>query len=122
MAYPILATMVNKIQYKNLAGKKVRFQGRIVTVGIHCSRNQSGSWSRGFKFSKREYGMLVHETLRKVKEYSLNHGASWHSSIKEAKKSKGKVILSQEIRGEFAFNAIQKLNREYEGPGYRWRP
>jgi hypothetical protein len=131
MAYPKLNKVFNQAQFESLKGQKAQFQGRVVIVDTHETHNSYGSWERGFKFSDRTYALLTRTVMyrqrknsraTKQNDYSVNYGASWHPSIREALKSKGKITLEQETHGEFAFEAIQRINRKWEGPGYRWRP
>lgn len=93
---------------------------------------RSGSWERGFKFGSITYGVLRRAAKKRVgwsktlivcSEFSCNHGASWHYDLKEAKKSRGKVIVERSApTGEFAFNDIQRINSNYHGPSYKWKP
>lgn len=93
------------------------------TVREYRKEGRSGSWERGFKFTNSVYGMLV----RKLKthyctEYSCDHGATWHPSASAASKVRaGKVLLSRTTQGEFAFDSIQRINKQYD-PNYTWRP
>jgi hypothetical protein len=131
MQHPKLSPVVDKEQYKALDGKKALFQGRVVEVKHYETNNQYGSWERGFKFSYITYGVLV-RTVREqvgrskrfvtIKQVSYNHGVTWHYSSRDARKSKGKVILEKNRETEFAFEAIQKINQKWDGPNYRWRP
>jgi hypothetical protein len=61
-------------------------------------------------------------TSRRAIEYSTDHGKTWHSMLNDALKCQGKVVLSRDTHGEFAFEAIQAINRKYDGPNYKWRP
>lgn len=101
-------------------GKKIRVGNRMVIVGIHRTESRGGSWERGFKFYSTQWGELTW-TCSKTgrREYSLDGGKTWHRNIRDAMKSKGKVKLDSDSNGEFAFDAIQKINREYD-PGFVW--
>lgn len=104
--------------YLNYRGKKVNCGNSIVLVTFHRTESRGGSWERGFKFYETEWGMLQQCS---DKLYSMDHGKTWHSHSKiAAKKSKGKTKLKSHSHGEFAFDGIQKLNRDYYGPGYKW--
>jgi len=114
-----------------------------VTVGKERKENQYGTWERGFKFSTRYYGTLSKtirekipykcqknkwqplygKKIRAIVVHSVDHGATWHKSISDAMKvRKGRVVLSKNMQGELAFEAIQAISRKYDGPGYKWRP
>jgi hypothetical protein len=80
------------------------------TVSFTRTSGQSGTWERGFKFHDSEWALLVRKT---APAYSMDHGKTWHATIFLAKKSKGKLRLVTNTRGEFAFDAIQKINRDY---------
>jgi hypothetical protein len=104
--------------YVALRGKTVRCGRSIAVVTMHKTSSQGGSWERGFRFSSSTWGML-----KRVSDgaYSMDHGKTWHSYPKEAAKSKGKLKLSGDSHGELAFAGIQKINRDYFGPGYKWK-
>jgi hypothetical protein len=111
-------------------------EGKTLRVGrtpkaeimIVSTQGQSGSWERGFKFHNSKWACLkrVRITARrkhgvsKATEYSMDHGKTWFWSIQLARKSKGKLKLSTDTRKEFAFDSIQRINREYD-PYYSWR-
>ena len=121
-----LSNPANKEQYKRLQGQNATLGKFTVAVSQHVSENRSGSWERGFKWTKTTYGVLV-RMLKCTKYYhprkfSMDNGVTWHDTIKDAKKSKGKIKLDVYKSQEFAFDSIQKINREYEGPSYRWKP
>lgn len=114
--------------------KTVKLGRFMVTVTKHTSNNRYGSWGRGFKFSDVAYGVLTRKATSlagqrlswssgsKRTVYSMDHGVSWHLALKEARKSKGKIRLDTYKSTEFAFEAIQEINRKWDGPGYKWRP
>lgn len=91
------------------------------TETVYRKESRSGSYERGFKFTTTEYRMLVDGQGYGAK-YSLDGGKTWahdkHSAWK-ASARKDRVKLSSVRRGEFAFDAIQQINREYD-PNYRW--
>lgn len=99
-------------------------QGEEVIIGkvkarvtMHRTESRGGSWERGFRFYESKWG-----ALRAKDGVSLDGGKTWWKSAREAfRGSKGKVRLTSSNHGEFAFNSIQDINRQYEGPGYRWR-
>ena len=104
--------------YRRYRHEKVKCGRNIVLVTIHRTESRAGSWERGFRFSHSDWGML-----KRLSDgsFSMDHGRTWHSNPKAASRSKGKMRLSHDSHGEFAFNSIQALNREYYGPGYKWR-
>lgn len=104
--------------------------GQTVKIGRYtcevCSRHkatQSGSYERGFKFGGSTYGYLKTHTKARGTEYSFDHGATWSRDVFLASKVRsGKILLARDKpRGEFAFDAIQKINRDYDS-NYQWRP
>ena len=117
-----------KEEYLSNKGQDVLLGSDVVTVMVERRDTKSGSWERGFKFGSITYGILQRKIKLKTKfpsiriEYSYNHGATWKKDIKEAKKAKGKVILDNpKPRGEFSFEGIQRINREYYGSSYQWK-
>jgi hypothetical protein len=118
-----LAAVLDAAQYTSLKGQEVRFGRYVVKVDTYTRSGQSGSWGTGFKFSTMTYGVLTRRHPDKLgwRLYSANHGATWHEQLKMALRAKGKVILKRERRKEFAFDSIQKINRDYYGSSYQWR-
>jgi len=123
-----LSDKPSKDEYKANNGKDVLLGDAVVYLFCEEKSTKSGSWERGFKFGSITYGILKRTyTSPKGKnryfEFSFNHGATWHKDVAEARKSKGKVIVDKPpLRGEFAFSGIQKINRDYFGPDYKWKP
>ena len=98
-------------------GKTLRVGPRTVTVSSHRTESRGGSWERGFRFYHSEWALLSSSKG----QYSMDHGKTWHPSKKAAMRlSKGKLRLTSENHGEFAFEGIQKICRDWDGPGYRW--
>jgi hypothetical protein len=55
-------------------------------------------------------------------QYSLDGGQTWACSTSSAYKSagrSGKVMIERDTHKEFAFEAIQQINRDYD-PNYKW--
>lgn len=96
-----------KDEYKANNGKDVLLGSDVVYLFVEYTSIKSGSWERGFKFGSVTYGILkrMHVSAKgkfRYPEYSYNHGATWHTSQQEAKKSKGKVIVDKSTpAGEF---------------------
>jgi len=107
-------------QYKRLSAKEAKLGRLFVVVSSVRSENRYGTWATGFKFSTIEYGVLTYHPTKDTWLISANHGVTWHSTIAEAKRSKGKVVLYNSKTEEFAFNGIQRINRDYD-PNYKWR-
>jgi hypothetical protein len=103
--------------YRKYLGKKVQVRGRTVTVAKVHTSSRGGSWERGFRFSESEWALL--RSARGL--VSMDHGRTWHATVQQAKRSKGKLRLSSDNYGELAFEGIQEINRRYEGSGYKWR-
>ena len=115
-----LSLTPNKEEYKAHAGTKVMLGNLEVMVLVHTTSGRKGSYERGFKFTTSEYGLLTHSDKKGRISYSANHGANWFANTTSALKSKGKVILKRETRPEFAFEAIQQINRKYD-PSFKWK-
>jgi hypothetical protein len=82
-------------------------------------QGRSGSYERGFKFTTTIYEMLYDDVKR---EYSMDNGKTWGYSEFNAWKlseRKDRVKISGSSSKEFAFDAIQKINKSYD-PTYKW--
>jgi hypothetical protein len=130
LAYPKLSETLDKSQYEKYHRKKVLFKGKVVEVYIYeSSGNRQGSYERGLKWSSTRYGCLVRNRTKNSITVSVNHGKTWikqpyhvYDGYKYAvKNSKDKVVLGRVVEKEFAFEAIQEINRKWDGPNYRWR-
>lgn len=121
-----LSDKPSKDEYKANADKDVLLGKDVVRVILQRVNTKSGSWERGFKFGSVTYGILRRVFKQPKKsfntiQYSADHGATWWPDLTAAKKAKGKVIVERSTpRGEFAFGAIQRINREYD-PYYKWK-
>lgn len=103
-------------------GCQVKLGRYLVTVTDYRKTGRSGSWERGFKFTSSTYGMLSRKLKKNFfTEYSCDHGKTWASSPSQASKVRsGKILLERDQpRKEFAFDAIQKINRDYD-KNYQW--
>lgn len=120
-----LDAVVDKCQYRILIDSHAMLGDMSVTVHLYEKHSQSGSWERGFKYTNSTYGYL-RKQLRGTKyykpfRYSPDHGKTWYETLEAAKKQRaGKVLVERETHGEFAFNSIQKINRDYD-PQYKWK-
>jgi len=121
-----LSDKPSKDEYKANKGNDVLLGKVEVRVFLESVDTKSGSWANGFKFGSVTYGILRKTHLSSKRpfthhEFSCDHGVTWHPDIKSAKKSKGKVIVERSTpRGEFAFDSIQRINRDYD-PYYKWK-
>ena len=100
--------------------------GLTVTVTSYSKSSRTGSYDRGFKFSDNMYGVLIKRLkgtkYYKPSRYSPDHGVTWYESLDEAKKQRaGKVRLMNYKSKEFAFDSIQKINKDYDR-NYVWAP
>lgn len=102
--------------YNARQGKIVYVNGQRCTITSHRTESRMGSYERGLAWSHTTWAMLRRNKDRCV---SMNHGATWHASARDAMKSKGKLKLNSKIEKEFAFEGIQRINRDYD-PGFVW--
>ena len=113
------------VEYIANKGQQCLLGKAIVTIGSYTNDSRTGSYERGFKFSSNTYGYLVKQLkgtkYYKPVRYSADHGATWHEGFDEMKKQRaGKVKLNSSSSKEFAFDSIQKLNKDYDR-NYTWR-
>ena len=127
-----LSVVADKAEYLAHKDQTVFLGKKEVLVSLEKRNTKSGSWERGFKFGSITYGMLQRIVKKKSSlqpyrtyektEYSADHGSTWHPNRQSALKVKGKIIINRcKPEGEFAFNAIQRINSEYD-PSYKWKP
>lgn len=104
-----------KAAYLANMGQKVKIGRYECEVGSKRKDGRSGSYERGFKFTSSTYGYLMTHTKARGTEYSFDHGKTWHYNLYTASKTRsGKILLERNApRKEFAYDAIQKINREY---------
>ena len=119
-----LSAVTDKAEYTANMGKECVLGKHVVTVRSYTNDSQSGSYMRGFKFSTNTYGYLTRllkgTKYYQPKRYSPDHGATWYKTYAEMKKQRaGKVKLESSNSKEFAFDAIQRINREYDR-NYAW--
>ena len=111
-------------EYLANMGQGCTLNGVTVTVTSYSRSSHTGSYERGFKFSDNTYGVLVKQ-LRGTKyykpsRYSPDHGKTWYETLYDAKKQRaGKVKLANYKSKEFAFDAIQQINKDYDR-NYAW--
>ena len=111
-------------EYLANMSKGCTLNGITVAVASYTNESRTGSSMRGFKFSSNTYGVLVKQLkgtkYYKPSRYSPDHGKTWYETLDEAKKQRaGKVKLSSTSSKEFAFDAIQKINKDYDR-NYSW--
>jgi len=112
-----LNAVADPAQYTEFKGQEVLLGTIVVTVYSYKKHSQSGSYERGFKYTDSTYGYL-----KKGIEVSPDHGKTWYYSLEEAKKQRaGKVLVERRNNKEFAFESIQRINRDYD-PQYKWKP
>jgi hypothetical protein len=111
-----------KAEYMANMGQTVKVGRYTCEVGSKRKDGRSGSYERGFKFTSSTYGYLKTTTRARGTEFSFDHGKTWDRDIYKASKVRsGKILLERDApRGEFAFEAIQKINRDYD-PSYKWK-
>ena len=106
--------------YNANMGQTVKVRRHTCTVAKYEKQSQSGSYERGFKFHTTIYAMLQKGTGWGAM-YSFDGGQTWatqSAAYKSAGRS-GKVMLERTTSKEFAFDAIQRINKEYD-PNYKW--
>jgi hypothetical protein len=106
--------------------KGCTLNGVTVAVTSYTVDSRSGSYERGFKFGSNTYGVLVKQLkgtkYYKPSRYSPDHGKTWYETLAEARKQRaGKVKLASRSSKEFAFDSIQKINKDYDR-NYVWAP
>jgi hypothetical protein len=96
-------------------GQTVKVGRYTCEVGSKRKDGRSGTWERGFKFTSSTYGYLKTTTKARGTQFSFDHGKTWHYNIFTASKVRsGKILLERNApRPEMAYDAIQKINREY---------
>jgi hypothetical protein len=107
-------------------GQECKLGRFTVTVLSHTKDSRTGSYARGFKFGSNTYGYLRRQLAGskyyKPVCYSPDHGVTWYDNFNDMLKQRaGKVKLNSTSSKEFAFDSIQKINKEYD-QSYAWRP
>ena len=119
-----LSTTPIASEYMSNMGKGCTLDGVTVAVTSYTVDSRTGSYARGFKFSSNTYGVLVKQLkgtkYYKPSRYSPDHGVTWYETLDEMKKQRaGKVKLASRSSKEFAFDAIQQINKDYDR-NYAW--
>lgn len=128
MKIPKLSKTPVAEEYIKLKGKKALLGRKVVEVGSVETRNQVGSYERGIAWNESEYGILIRPATKDSVYVSADHGVTWHLVFKWSKERavkytrKGRIKLNYRVDKEMAFDGIQAINREWEGPSYRWKP
>lgn len=108
-------------EYDKHISFEVLLKTAVVTVMSYTNESRDGSYATGLKFSTNTYGYLKRVFKTRGPKYSPDHGVTWYDSFADMKKQRAnKVKLTSNRRKEFSFDAIQKINREYN-PGYVWQ-
>ena len=108
----------------NMGKKVIAFRGQEAEIITFSMSGQSGSWMRGFKFHNSKWAMLKRVRIiarrkhgvTKRTDYSMDGGRSWWSTMQAARQmtKKGRIKLSTDTKKEFAYDAIQRINKEYD--------
>jgi hypothetical protein len=115
-----LSAIADKKDYADFRGQIVKLNGEPVRVLTYVTYSTSGSYERGFKFTNSTYGYLERRVGTST-AYSPDHGKTWYIWIEDMRKQRaGKILVSREKHGEFAFENIQRINKSYN-PDYKWR-
>lgn len=104
---------LTKPDFEALKGQQVKVGRYVVVVCHHERRTQSGTYATGLKFHKTTYGVLKQDKGKFFSKFSADGGETWHHNLEAAFKSKGKIMLNRETTKEFAYDSIQRLNRQY---------
>ncbi len=121
-----LSTTPIASEYMSNMSQGCTLNGVTVTVCQYTNYSRSGSYERGFKFSNTTYGFLTKQLkgtkYYKPLRYSPDHGKTWYETLDEMKKQRAdKVKLQSNRSAEFAFDSIQKINKDYDR-NYVWAP
>ena len=81
-----LNAKANASEYLDHYGQAVMFQGHRVVISSFTRDTWVGSATSGSKFTHSKYGILIRTLATGEKQYSCNHGISWHTNINNAKK------------------------------------
>lgn len=119
-----LSTTPIAAEYLANIGNKCTLGKESVLVCQYTNDSRTGSYERGFKFGSTTYGYLIKELkgtkYYKPSRYSPDHGKTWYESFDEMKKQRaGKVKINSTSSKEFAFDAIQTINKDYDR-NYSW--
>ena len=114
-----LNAVADPAQYTEFKGQEVLLGTIVVTVHLYEKHSQSGSYERGFKYTDSTYGYLTKKLkgtkYYKPTRYSPDHGKTWYDTFEDAKKQRaGKVLVERRNNKEFAFESIQRINRDYD--------
>ena len=111
----VLSTEPNKAELEANMGQDCKLGRIVVRVGSDRVNTQSGSYQRGIKFHTTTYAVLLKNPGAMFPEMSYDYGKTWSTSRLQAQKSakRAKVMLSRSTHKEFAYDAIQSINRKY---------
>ena len=112
----VLSKTPNKEELLANMGEDCKLGRYVVQVSDDRVNTQSGSYERGLKFHVTTYVVLSRTMKTKgFKELSYDYGKTWNYSRIQAMKSAGraKIMLERNTHKEFAWDAIQAINRRY---------
>ena len=111
----VLSKEPNKAELEAHMGEDCKLGRAVVRISTDRVNTQSGSYERGLKFHTTTYVVLMRKPEAMFPELSYDYGVTWSSSTMQARKSAGraKIMLKRETHKEFAYDAIQAINRKY---------
>ena len=111
----VLSKEANKAELEAHMGEDCKLGRTVVRVGSDRVNTQSGSYERGLKFHTTTYVVLLKKPDDMFPEMSYDYGKTWSTSRIQARKSAGraKIMLKRDTHKEFAYDAIQQINREW---------
>lgn len=111
----VLSKEPNKEELIAQMGQDCKLGRTVVRVGSDRVHTQSGSYERGLKFHETTYVVLLKKPDAMFPEMSYDYGKTWSTSRIQARKSAGraKVMLKRDTHKEFAYDAIQEINRKW---------
>jgi hypothetical protein len=111
----VLSKEANKAELEAHMGEDCKLGRSIVRVDSDRVSTQSGSYERGLKFHTTTYVVLMKKPNAMFPEMSYDYGKTWSTCRIDARKSAGraKIMLKRNTSKEFAYDAIQRINREY---------
>lgn len=111
----VLSKEPNKEELKAHIGEDCKLGRYVVRVSTDRKNTQSGTYEKGLKFHTTTYVVLLRKPDAMFPEMSFDYGKTWSTSRLQAQKSAGraKIMLERETHKEFAYDAIQEINRKW---------